>query len=54
MNAGADGRIVGVGRALGSRVVTNRDLESILDTSDEWISTRTGGATRATARRNAV
>ena len=26
----------------GSRVVTNKDLESVLDTSDEWISTRTG------------
>jgi 3-oxoacyl-[acyl-carrier-protein] synthase III len=36
------GKIVGVGRALGSRVVTNRDLERTLDTTDEWISTRTG------------
>ena len=39
---GASGRIVGVGRALGSRVVTNGDLEGALDTTDEWISTRTG------------
>jgi 3-oxoacyl-[acyl-carrier-protein] synthase III len=39
---GAAGRIVGVGRALGSRVITNQDLESVLDTTDEWISTRTG------------
>jgi 3-oxoacyl-[acyl-carrier-protein] synthase-3 len=38
----AAGRIVGVGRALGSRLVTNRDLEDVLDTTDEWISTRTG------------
>ncbi len=36
------GKIVGVGRALGSRVVTNQDLERILDTSDDWISGRTG------------
>ena len=39
---GANGRIVGVGRALGSRVVTNGDLAGVLDTTDEWISTRTG------------
>jgi 3-oxoacyl-[acyl-carrier-protein] synthase III len=36
------GKIVGVGRALGSRVVTNEDLERTLDTTDEWIRTRTG------------
>jgi 3-oxoacyl-[acyl-carrier-protein] synthase-3 len=36
------GKIVGVGRALGSRIVTNRDLERTLDTTDEWIATRTG------------
>ncbi len=42
MNGRPVGRIVGVGRALGSRVVTNADLEGVLDTTDEWISTRTG------------
>jgi 3-oxoacyl-[acyl-carrier-protein] synthase III len=36
------GKIVGVGRALGSRVVTNKDLERTLDTTDEWIQSRTG------------
>lgn len=36
------GEIVGVGRALGSRTVTNHDLERTLDTSDDWISGRTG------------
>jgi 3-oxoacyl-[acyl-carrier-protein] synthase-3 len=36
------GRIVGVGRALGSRAVTNEDLQRSLDTTDEWIATRTG------------
>jgi 3-oxoacyl-[acyl-carrier-protein] synthase III len=42
LNGRPVGRIVGVGRALGSRVVTNRDLELTLDTTDEWITTRTG------------
>jgi len=42
LNGDAAGRIVGVGRALGGRVVTNSDLESVLDTTDDWISTRTG------------
>jgi 3-oxoacyl-[acyl-carrier-protein] synthase-3 len=36
------GKIVGVGRALGSRAVTNEDLQRSLDTTDEWIATRTG------------
>ena len=36
------GKILGVGRALGSRVVTNHDLEKTLDTSDEWVVGRTG------------
>jgi 3-oxoacyl-[acyl-carrier-protein] synthase III len=42
LNGRPVGKIVGVGRALGSRVVTNRDLERVLDTTDEWIATRTG------------
>ena len=42
MNDRPVGKIVGVGRALGSRVVTNADLEGALDTTDEWISSRTG------------
>lgn len=35
-------RIVGWGKALGEKVVTNDELAQILDTSDEWISERTG------------
>ena len=35
-------KIVGTGSAVPSRVVTNDDLAQIVDTSDEWISTRTG------------
>lgn len=34
--------ITGVGMAVPDRVVTNSDLEKIVDTSDEWIRTRTG------------
>lgn len=35
-------RILGTGSALPARVVTNAELSSFLDTSDEWIRTRTG------------
>jgi 3-oxoacyl-[acyl-carrier-protein] synthase-3 len=35
-------KIVGVGHYAPARVVTNHDLETWLDTSDEWITTRTG------------
>ncbi|ANB58052.1 3-oxoacyl-[acyl-carrier-] synthase III family protein [Anoxybacillus sp. B7M1] len=38
MNAG----IIGIGRYLPEKVVTNLDLEKMMDTSDEWIRTRTG------------
>ncbi len=35
-------RVRGVGAALPERVVTNHDLESMVDTTDEWIVGRTG------------
>ena len=35
-------KIVGVGHYAPARVVTNHDLEAWLDTTDEWITTRTG------------
>ena len=35
-------RIVGTGSYLPKKVVTNDDLSNIMDTSDEWISSRTG------------
>ena len=35
-------RITGTGSYLPAKVLTNRDLESLVDTSDEWIVTRTG------------
>ncbi|RMD47498.1 MAG: ketoacyl-ACP synthase III [Aquificota bacterium] len=34
--------ITGIGMYIPPRVITNYDLEKILDTSDEWIITRTG------------
>lgn len=38
--------IVGVGAYAPPRLLTNFDLEKIVDTSDEWIRTRTGISTR--------
>ena len=35
-------RIVGTGRYLPERIMTNFDLEKIVDTTDKWIRTRTG------------
>ncbi|HHY95142.1 MAG TPA: ketoacyl-ACP synthase III [Firmicutes bacterium] len=43
-------RIVGVGAAVGEQVLTNFDLEKMVDTSDEWIVTRTGIRERRIAR----
>lgn len=34
--------ILSVGKYVPSNIVTNQDLEKIVDTSDEWIRTRTG------------
>ena len=35
-------RISGTGSQLPAKVVTNHDLEKIIDTSDQWIRERTG------------
>ncbi len=35
-------RLIGVGSAVPPHVVTNADLTHLVDTSDEWITTRTG------------
>lgn len=35
-------RIIGCGKAAGEQKITNKDLENIVETSDEWITTRTG------------
>ncbi len=42
-------RIAGTGSYLPEKVVTNRDLEALVDTSDEWIRDRTGIAERRVA-----
>ncbi len=34
--------IIGVGEYLPKKILTNADLEKMVDTSDEWITTRTG------------
>lgn len=35
-------RITGTGSCLPSKILSNKDLESMIDTTDEWIFTRTG------------
>ncbi len=35
-------RITGTGSCLPEQIVTNEDLSKVVDTSDEWISSRTG------------
>ncbi len=35
-------RIAGIGSCLPDKIVTNKDLEGMMDTSDEWIRERTG------------
>lgn len=35
-------RIIGTGSSIPEKVLTNKDLEKMVDTSDEWITTRTG------------
>ena len=35
-------RIIGTGASVPEKILTNNDLEEFLDTSDEWISSRTG------------
>ena len=41
--------IVGLGTGIPSKIMTNKDLEKIVDTSDEWISSRTGISERRIA-----
>ena len=43
-------KIVGTGRYLPEKILTNFDLEKIVDTSDEWIRTRTGVERRHVVR----
>ena len=43
-------RIKGTGRYVPEKILTNADLEKMVDTSDEWIVTRTGIKERHLAR----
>ncbi|MBU6446956.1 MAG: ketoacyl-ACP synthase III, partial [Verrucomicrobia bacterium] len=43
-------KIIGTGSYLPEKVLTNSDLEKIVDTSDEWITTRTGMKERRIAQ----
>ena len=45
-------KILGTGSYLPEKVLTNQDLEKMVDTSDEWIKTRTGIEKRHIAREN--
>lgn len=42
MNLPVGAKVIGVGAGVPAAVVTNADLEKLVDTSDEWIKTRTG------------
>ncbi|MBW2467593.1 MAG: ketoacyl-ACP synthase III [Deltaproteobacteria bacterium] len=42
-------KIIGTGSYLPERILTNKELEKIVDTSDEWVTTRTGIRTRRIA-----
>lgn len=44
--------IVGLGKYLPSRILTNFDLERMVETSDEWITTRTGIKERRIVSKN--
>ena len=46
-------RIIGTGSYLPERILTNADLEKMVETSDEWIFTRTGMKERRIAKENA-
>ncbi|MCP3676255.1 MAG: ketoacyl-ACP synthase III [Deltaproteobacteria bacterium] len=47
-------RIIGTGSSVPSKVLTNADLELMVDTSDEWITTRTGIRERRIAVRESA
>jgi 3-oxoacyl-[acyl-carrier-protein] synthase-3 len=45
-------KLIGIGYKLPPKVLTNDDLSKIVDTNDEWISTRTGIKSRHIAEKN--
>ncbi len=52
MSAGKNAGIVGVGSYVPEKILTNYDLERIVETSNEWIVTRTGIEQRRIADEN--
>lgn len=42
MKKGIKSRIIGMGAYVPKRIMTNQEFESMVDTTDEWITTRTG------------
>ena len=46
--------IIGTGSYLPEKVLTNKDLEKLVETSDEWIYSRTGMRERHIAAANEV
>ncbi|MDD4013699.1 MAG: hypothetical protein PHW14_05870, partial [Candidatus Omnitrophica bacterium] len=44
--------VLGVGKYLPDMVLTNADLEKMVDTTDEWITSRTGIKERRIASEN--
>ncbi|KUK56005.1 MAG: 3-oxoacyl-[acyl-carrier-protein] synthase 3 [Atribacteria bacterium 34_128] len=47
-------KIIGTGSYVPTKVLTNEDLEKIVDTNNEWIITRTGIAERRLAKDNEI
>lgn len=52
MLTGRRARIIGTGIGVPARILTNTDLEKMVDTSDEWITARTGIKERRIAAEN--
>lgn len=48
----ASAKILGLGKYIPEKILTNADLEKMVDTSDEWITTRSGIKTRHLAADN--
>lgn len=45
-------KIIGTGSYVPRKILTNQDLEKLVDTSDEWITTRTGMKERRIAKKD--
>ena len=54
MSANLTTRIIGTGKYKADGVLTNFDLEKMVDTSDEWITERTGISERRVASKDVM